>query len=79
VDPWAAAWVGDAWGAWQKGAGSEPGPVFSMGRRGSFDIRVGRRVEEGTSLIWHTKLGNGGDVADTFRLHLWVRVLMREG
>ncbi len=46
-------------------------------RNGTFDIRVGRRVEEGTALVFHTQcfplvLDN------ELILKLWVRVLLRE-
>ncbi len=46
-------------------------------RNGTFDVRVGRKVMEGTSLIWHTEV-DGGPASDTYHLKMWVRILMRE-
>lgn len=49
----------------------------SEARLGAFDIRVGRLVKEGTSLIWHTEiLPTPSD--DEFAMQMWVRVLLRE-
>ncbi len=72
-------WVGQPWGTWAVGSTNTPAPAFLAGRKGSFDIRVGRRIEEGTSLIWHTQFDTGGVTINTWLLHLWCRVLMREG
>lgn len=72
--------IGKAWGNWAEGDATEPPVPFVDGRLGSFDIRVGRAVPEGRSLIWHTQLKNGGLALDDdeYFLGLWVRVLMRE-
>ena len=65
-------------GTWQNN-----GPVDSeqgaVDRRGSFDIRVGRRVEQGTALLWHTQLEPAPVADDLVFLKLWVRLLVREG
>ncbi len=78
VEGWDSTWIGQPWGTWATGATNTPAPTFERGRKGHFDIRVGRRVTEGQSLIWHTKIDTGGLVTDDFHLHLWCRVLMRE-
>ncbi len=47
---------------------------------GGFDIRVGRKVTEGMSLVWHDQLVSDGTVIDdsTFALKMWCRVLLRK-
>lgn len=82
VDAFDSSWIGTAWGNWQNGSATQPAPAFQNGRLGSFDIKVGRRVEEGQSLVWHTQWKNstGGALDDDeFFVMLWVRLLMREG
>ena len=54
-------------------------PTPWMGRHGHFDIKVGRRIGGGQSLIWHTELLAAPLGNDTFNLKLWCRVLLREG
>ncbi len=80
VDAFSAAAVGSNWGTWRQGGSADPTVPFMSGRLGSFDIRVGRSVPEGRSLLWHTQLKNGGLALDddTWFLSLWVRLLMRE-
>lgn len=82
VDGWSQSRNGVAWGGWAHPGGLNEAQVpFEHGRSGHFDIKVGRRIEEGQSLLWHTQL----DAAATppndneFGLFLWVRLLMREG
>ncbi len=81
VDAYSTNQIDTAWGTWANGDANSPAPAFMDGRLGSFDIKVGRRVEEGTSLIWHTQLKHeGANLTDnTWVLSLWCRVLMREG
>ncbi len=77
-----AGWHGDAFGNWQTSDTIQPAPTQSMGRQGHIDIKVGRRVEEGQTLLWHTQLeatGVGPLVDGSWGLMLWVRLLMREG
>ncbi len=73
--------IGLPWGMWSRGGDADLQVAFEGGRLGNFDIRVGRRIEEGQSLIWHTQLDDGvvALANDSWRLFLWVRVLMREG
>ncbi len=49
----------------------------SNARLGMFDIRVGRRVREGESLIWHTMIVPT-PTSDEWHLQMWVRVLLKE-
>ncbi len=82
VDGFSADSPGNAWGNWKKGAASTLGSTFMNSRLGSFDIRVGRRVEEGQTLLWHTSLENPliSTLDDNeFSLMYWCRLLMREG
>lgn len=54
------------------------GPIS---RQGGFDIKVGRVVDEGESLIWHTKAKSNISWADStndWGLRLWVRLLIRQ-
>ncbi len=80
VDHYSNFAIGLDWGGWAKGDSQEPSVPFHDGRQGSFDIRVGRSIPEGRSLLWHTQLKNGGIALDDdeWFLMLWVRVLMRE-
>lgn len=81
VHAFADLWRGDQWGDWQNGSAGNPITSFSNGRSGAFDIKVGRRVEEGQALLWHTQVDVTGNppADDTFGVLLWVRVLLREG
>ncbi len=79
VEGVSASSVGGVFGSWRKEGANEPQKPFERGRLGSFDVRVGRRVDEGQSLIWHTQLDNQGELVNgTWDLIMWVRVLMRE-
>ncbi len=80
VEGYDGTFIGLNWGTWANGGDADLANPFMAGRLGSFDIKVGRRVEEGTSLIWHTQLNNTGILADdTWTLQMWVRCLLREG
>ncbi len=80
VIPWEGGNNNEPWGSWVNGVAGAPQVPFESGRLGNIDIRVGRRIEEGQSLIWHTQLFNGAILpSNDFFLHLWCRVLMREG
>lgn len=80
VDPWASAFDGDTWGNWQLAGNGSPQINAYMGRFGHFDVRVNRRIRQGFALIWHTQLVGSIDPADNeFGIHMWCRVLLREG
>ncbi len=80
VFPWEGGHNNEPWGTWTNGTVSAPQVPFGESRLGTFDIRVGRRIEEGQSLIWHTQLFGGVALeSNDWFLHLWCRVLMREG
>lgn len=52
-----------------------------MSRKGSFDIKVGRKVSEGESLVWHNQIKAEveADLIDgTLRVKMWCRVLLRQ-
>jgi len=81
IEGWASNFNGTNWGSWQVGSTAAPAPTFQMGRKGHFDIRVGRRIEEGQSLLWHTQLEPANEPAlvdDTWGLLLYARILLRE-
>ncbi len=81
VDVFAPAMIDSAWGNWGKQGTSEPPVPFQNGRLGGFDIKVGRRVEEGQTLVWHTQVHQSVAIPlddDTFFVQLWIRLLMRE-
>lgn len=70
-------------GNWQQAAGAGTPDTYTapMPRKGSFDIRVGRKVAEGESLIWHaqiepTILANLIDAQ--LNMRMWIRVLLRQ-
>ncbi len=72
--------IGKQYGSWQNGGVNEVrGPVGAVNRYGHFDIKVGRRVNEGETLIWHTQISTVNLEDDTWAIQMWVRVLMREG
>ncbi len=79
VSPWPTTFDTDTWGNWQtSGAGNPSGETY-MGRFGHFDVRVGRRIEQGTALIWHTQMVPAPTADNDFFLKLWLRLLVREG
>ncbi len=80
VDPWPNAADGDIFGTWvgDHGAG-QPRATPSNGRLGNVDIRVGRCLEGGEVLIWHTQIDAAPAANDTHFLKLWLRLLVREG
>lgn len=80
VDVMTGAQHARAWGNWGNGASTDPPAPFSNGRLGAFDIKVGRNIPEGRSLLWHTAVKNGGipEPDGEWFLALWVRVLLRE-
>lgn len=78
VDPWAITYDTDTFGTWQQSGGGNPQSTPWQGRQGHIDIRVGRRIEGGTSLIWHSQLEPAPPANDTFFLKLWLRFLVRE-
>lgn len=52
-----------------------------ISRAGGFDIKVGRKVNEGESLVWQTQIQDitgGAPADDTYFLKMWVRVLLRK-
>jgi len=81
VSGWPNAAVGTGFGSWRLGGSAEPQSPVMMGRQGHVDIKVGRRVEEGQTLLWHTQVSSSAfaPVDDDWELHAWFRVLMREG
>ncbi len=81
VDTFADNQIGQAWGNWRNGNDAEPQIPFQNGRLGGFDIKVGRRVEEGQTLVWHTQVHQSVAIPledEQFFLMLWIRLLMRE-
>ncbi len=79
VEPFDGNSVGLEWGSWRKGGDTDTQVAFQNGRLGSVDIKVGRRVEEGSTLIWHTQLDTTALTNDTWFLQMWMRCLIREG
>lgn len=82
VDPLPAALDGEVYGTWTDSSSTvtlQPGATPFMGRFGHVDIRVGRRLEGGEALIWHTQIANPPAADDTIALKLWLRLLVREG
>lgn len=62
---------------------SNPSPTFNaaMSRNGGIDIRVGRKVSEGESLIWHSQIiaeVSGNLVNSQLVMKAWIRVLLRQ-
>lgn len=79
VDPHPKELMGDVWGAWQHPvSGVRPAATPWMGRHGHVDIKVGRRIDQGTSLIWHTQLEAAPAADNEHFLKLWLRMLVRE-
>lgn len=84
VEYWPVSQYGHQGGGWdrQVNAAGLLVPTPSNGRHGHFDIRVGRLLEGGQSLIWHTqavKTVAGNDVADGFLfVKHWIRLLCKE-
>ncbi len=78
VEPCSAALNGFVYGTWSGETSSRPGGRQFMGRFGHIDIRVGRRLEGGEALIWHTQIVNPPAADNTFGLKLWLRLLVRE-
>ncbi len=82
VSAWPSEATGSSWGSWRRAAEAFPSSPSMAGRQGHVDIKVGRRVEEGQTLLWHTQLARQGELVipdDDWELHAWFRVLMREG
>ncbi len=80
VEPWSAAFVGDPWGTWQaRSNGNDPTHQSMMGRHGHLDVRVGRRLEGGQALVWHTQIVNSPPADNVFRFRAWFRLLVRQG
>lgn len=81
VDAFPAVLDGDPWGSWSTPTGVSsqvnPGQTF-MGRFGHVDIRVGRRLEGGESLIWHTEVTPGFAAQGVAGMKWWLRILVRE-
>ena len=68
-------------GSWDDFYGSVPQKWSgSISVPGGFDIRVGRKVNEGQSLIWHMQSVTDGTVVpnDAIFLKMWCRVLLRK-
>lgn len=80
VDLFHNSWDGDAAGNWQGTAlGGSPAATAWKARHGDIDIRVGRRLEGGESLIWHTQMVPAPAADDELFLKLWLRMLVSEG
>ncbi len=79
VDPFSTDADGRAYGQWGMTAAGNPDMETFMGRRGHLDIRVGRRVDQGEALIWHTRIFPAPAANDVYALKLWIRLLVREG
>ncbi len=79
LDPMPAVYDGDVWGNWQEAVGPTPAATPTMGRHGHIDIRVGRRLEGGEALIWHTQVHLPPAQNNTHFVKLWLRLLVREG
>ncbi len=79
VEPFPAAIANENWGTW---TGDSRSVVRNAGgvndRLGFFDIRVGRRVDEGTSLIWHSEFTGATPGSGQLHMQMWVRVLLKE-
>ncbi len=78
VDPMPVEYDGDIWGNWQQGSAPRPGATPLMGRFGHVDIRVGRRLEGGEALIWHTQIVPTPASNFFYYVKLWLRLLVRE-
>ncbi len=69
----------DVWGNWQsRSKGNDCTGTPWMGRFGHVDIKVGRRIEGGQSLIWHAQLEPAPPANNEHFLKLWLRMLLRE-
>ncbi len=53
-------------------------PTPTMGRYGHVDIRVGRRLEGGDALLWHSQFLPAA-LDGSYSVKLWLRLLVREG
>ncbi len=78
VGPWDTVNDGVRWGDWLGVAAGTPPATPWAGRLGHVDIRVGRRIEGGETLIWHTQFDPTPAIVDTMFLKLWLRMLCRE-
>lgn len=79
VDPWPNSMDGDIFGSWITDHGvGQPTATPWMGRYGNVDIKVGRRIEEGQSLLWHSQLVPTPAANNTVYVKLWLRMLLRE-
>ncbi len=80
VDAWHQSFDTDIFGNWGQPATAAPESVGFMGRKGHIDVRVNRRIKQGFALVWHTQLvGAVAPLDNEFNLHLWCRMLLREG
>ncbi len=81
VDAMAEDLNNDPFGSWQRpSSGARPRltPTPTMGRYGHIDIRVGRRLEGGEALVWHSQ-SIPAQIDDSWSIKLWLRFLVREG
>jgi len=78
VEYWDATFDNDPAGNWQVSSGAGPAPTPWQGRHGHVDIKVGRRIEGGRDLIWHTQVISPPAADNTFYVKLWLRMLVRE-
>lgn len=81
VEAFDAAWSGGQFGNWNASNYSKDTYTMPISRSGGFDVKVGRKVSEGESLIWHTQIeGNpsGPPNNDQFFLKMWTRVLLKQ-
>lgn len=72
-------WTADTWGNWQNGSTDVIPAVQNAGQHGPLfrDIRVGRRIAEGESLIYHWQFAGTIDPEDDdFFCKSWIRVLL---
>ncbi len=78
VDPMSNALQNDIFGTWNHHGAGQPEATPWMGRLGNIDIKVGRRIDQGSSLIWHTQFEPAPPADNTWFLKLWLRMLVRE-
>lgn len=77
VDPFPVGYNNLPLGGWggQTNLASIATVPFASGRLGHVDIRVGRMLEPGRSLVWHTQI-SPVPVGAGYGLRAWIRVLL---
>jgi len=80
VETWNVHWNNGVFGNWAGGNTLTPTTRQFMGRMGHVDIRVGRAIEGGQILCWHTQFrGAVAPEDDEFDICFWLRILVRHG